>query len=252
MIGILDSGSGGLTVMKAIREQLPSSDIVYFGDIKNAPYGSKSQRELSELTAKAIVLLKERKAERIVSACNSVSASLAVSLLDVFAIAPNQLVEIVGPTVGYFRNVDKRIALCATPATVAAGMYDNAFHMISKEPLSIAIPDLAAAIEFGADIGEIKTIIQTALQPYQGTFDVLILACTHYPLVRELFAEVLGPSVIIFDPAEAVALRAKQLFWPQEVAFGTTHFIISQDSERFKQYIDELFPGMQYTLEVLG
>lgn len=180
MIGILDSGSGGLTVMKAIREQLPSSDIVYFGDIKNAPYGSKSQRELSELTAKAIVLLKERKAERIVSACNSVSASLAVSLLDVFAIALNQLVEMVGPTVGYFRNVDKRIALCATPATVAAGMYDNAFHMIGKEPLSIAIPDLAAAIEFGADIGEIKTIIQTALQPYQGTFDVLILACTHY------------------------------------------------------------------------
>lgn len=70
--------------------------------------------------------------------------------------------------------------------------------------------------------------------------------------MRELFAEVLGPGVIIFDPAEAVALRAKQLFWPQEVAFGTTHFIISQESEHFKQYIDELFPGMQYTLEVLG
>ena len=61
MIGILDSGSGGLTVMKAIREQLPSSDIVYFGDIKNAPYGSKSQRELSALTAQAMLLLKDRK-----------------------------------------------------------------------------------------------------------------------------------------------------------------------------------------------
>ena len=251
MIGILDSGSGGLTVMKAIREQLPSSDIVYFGDIKNAPYGSKSQRELSALTAQAMLLLKDRKADRIVSACNSVSASLAVSLLDVFAIAPGQLVEMVGPTVGYFRNVDKRIALCATPATVSAGMYENAFHMIGKEPISIAMPDLGAAIEFGASDQEIKTIIETTLAPYAGQYDILILACTHYPLVRHLFTEVLGAAVIIFDPAEAVAARAKKLFWPQEVAFGTTHFIISQESPHFRTYVERLFPGLTYTIEVL-
>jgi glutamate racemase len=251
MIGILDSGSGGLTVMKAIREQLPSSDIVYFGDIKNAPYGSKTQRELSTLTAQAMLLLKERKAERIVSACNSVSASLAVSLLDVFAIAPGQLVEMVGPTVGYFRNVDKRIALCATPATVAAGMYENAFHMIGKEPLSIPMPDLAAAIEFGASVADIKSIIEHTLAPFAGQFDVLILACTHYPLVQNIFAEVLGPDIMLFDPAEAVAARAKQLFWPQEVAFGTTHFIISKESEHFREYVRKLFPTLIYTIEVL-
>jgi glutamate racemase len=251
MIGILDSGSGGLTVMRAIRQELPSSDIVYFGDIKNAPYGSKTQRELSELTARALMLLKERKAERIVSACNSVSASLAVSLLDVFALAPGQLVEMVGPTVGYFRNFEKRIALCATPATVSAGMYSNAFHMIGKESLSIPIPELAAAIEFGSSEADIKTIIAKALAPHAGQFDVLILACTHYPLVRHLFAEVLGPEVLLFDPAEAVAERAKQLFWPQEVASARTHFIISQESEQFRAYVNQLFPKLDYTIEII-
>lgn len=252
MIGILDSGSGGLTVMKAIREQLPSSDIVYFGDIKNAPYGSKSQRELSELTAKSIHLLRERKAERIVSACNSVSASLAVSLLDVFGILPGQLVEMVGPTVGYFKNIEGRIAVCATPATVASGMYENAFHMIGRETLSIPIPDLAAAIEFGQSDTDIKTIIEDALSPHKGEYNILILACTHYPLVQHIFSELLGSEITIFDPAEAVARRTKKLFWPQEVAFGTTHFIISQESEHFKKYVKQLFPNLAYKIEVLG
>ena len=78
MIGIFDSGSGGLTVLKAIREVMPSADILYFGDIRNAPYGEKSREELSRLTVNSIRVLQARGATSIVSACNSVSASLAV------------------------------------------------------------------------------------------------------------------------------------------------------------------------------
>ncbi len=74
MIGIFDSGMGGLTVLSAIREQMPSADILYFGDTKNAPYGEKSREVLSELTVAAIRLLQEHGATNIVSACNSVSA----------------------------------------------------------------------------------------------------------------------------------------------------------------------------------
>jgi glutamate racemase len=124
--------------------------------------------------------------------------------------------------------------------------------MIGKEVLSIAVPDLAAAIEFGASPEVIRTSIETVLSPHSGQFDVLILACTHYPLVRDVFAEILPPGVIIFDPAEAVAERAKQLFWPMEVGSGTTHFIISQESEHFRTYVVTLFPGMKYTIEVLS
>src|SRR3989344_6221172 len=123
MIGIFDSGSGGLTVLKAVREEMPSADVVYFGDIKNAPYGSRSNSELSILTVRAIELLQKRGAESIVSACNSVSASLAVSLFDALSITPTQLIEMVGPTVASFRNSDARILLCATPATIRSEVY---------------------------------------------------------------------------------------------------------------------------------
>lgn len=251
MIGILDSGSGGLTVLKALREELPSADVLYFGDIKNAPYGSKTQRELSKLTIAAIRLLQARGATKIVSACNSVSASLAVSLLDNSTLTANSLVEMVGPTASYFKHYEKRIALCATPATISSGMYENIFEMLDKKVVSIAIPDLAKAIEFGESQESINKIIAAVLQPVLGTFDALILACTHYPLVRENFEAVVGPGVLLFDPAIAVAERAQKMFWPQEVGNATTRFLISQQSEQFEAYVQDLFPHMVYTIEVL-
>src|SRR5271165_3119459 len=118
MIGIFDSGSGGLTVLHAIRQVLPSADVIYFGDIKNAPYGSRSQEELSVLTIQALKLLENRGATNFVSACNSVSASLALSVLDVFTEKEMQIIEMVGPTVSYFKGSAARILLCATPATI--------------------------------------------------------------------------------------------------------------------------------------
>jgi len=252
MIGLLDSGSGGLTVMKAVRAELPSADIIYFGDIKNAPYGGKSRVELSRLTVAAIKILQERNVDRIISACNSVSASLAVSLYDVFEIAPQNLIEMVGPTVSYFKNSSARIALCATPATIISGMYENAFRMLGKETINIAIPDLAKLIEFGGNEAEMRLVIIEALAPFDGQYDLLILACTHYPLVTQIFIEVVNDQVQLFDPAQVVAARAKKLFWPMEVGSRTTHFILSTESPLFKAYVDRLFPGLKYTLEVLN
>src|SRR3989338_11673213 len=120
MIGIFDSGSGGLTVLKAIWEQMPSADILFFGYIKNAPYGEKPREELSRLTINNIRVLQTRGATSIVSACNSVSASLAVSLFDVLGLAQQNLIEMVGPTVSYFKDFRKPILLAATPATIAS------------------------------------------------------------------------------------------------------------------------------------
>ncbi len=251
MIGILDSGSGGLTVLAALRQELPSADIVYFGDIKNAPYGTRTRRELSGLTFEALRLLRSRGAERIVSACNSVSASLAVSLYDSLDMMPAELVEMVGPTVAAFRGVSDKIAVCATSATVESGMYEDAFRMIGVDAIHIPIPDLAREIEFGASIEQVSTTISEALAPRLGEFTVLVLACTHYPIVTDVFRSVVGDDVIIFDPAVAVAKRAKQLFWPKEVGNSTTHFMLSQESSQFYEYVERLLPGLVYTSEVI-
>ena len=252
MIGLFDSGSGGLTVLQQLREVLPSADVVYFGDIGNAPYGSKSRAELSRLTIKAIELLQGRGATSIISACNSVSASMAVSLFDIFSLKPAALIEMVGPTVSYFRESDARILLCATPATIESGVYQQAFQMIGKDITAVALPELASAIEFGAPESVLRAHIAAGLGGYDSqSFDVLVLACTHYPLVGSLFEEAVGPSVEVFDPAIAVAERAQTLLWPREVAGGSTTFIISQDSAPFRALVAKLFPDSSSSIEVL-
>jgi glutamate racemase len=252
MIGIFDSGSGGLTVLRAIRERMSGTDIIYFGDIKNAPYGSKTPAELSHLTFSAFSFLVKRGATSIVSACNSVSSSLAVSLLDAGDISSDHLIEMVGPTVRYFKHADSKILLCATPATIKSEIYQNAFSMIGKEIQTLPIPELAGAIESGASEEKIEEIIRIAFsQIPQGSFSVLILACTHYPLVMNVFKKVLGERVLIFDPAEAVAERVAELWWPREAGNGKMTFLISADSERFRRFVTEFFPKDAEKIEVV-
>lgn len=251
MIGIFDSGSGGLTVLRAIRERMPSADILYFGDIKNAPYGEKSHRELSELTMRAIELLLARRATSVVSACNSVSAALAISLFDALSIAPDHLIEMVGPTVSAFKDSPARILLTATPATIGSEIYQNAFHMIGKEIETAAIPGLAAAVEFGDSEGEIEGIIRNAFLGIRTSdFDTIILACTHYPLVTHVFERVLGPTTL-FDPATAVGERVeRQLLAQEKAGEGLTRFLISKDSQPFRVRIAGLRLG-DASIEVL-
>lgn len=251
MIGIFDSGCGGLTVLRAIRDALPSADVVYFGDTKNAPYGSRSREDLSRLTVEGLKLLQERGATNLVSACNSVSASLAVSLLDAFALSPQQLIEMVGPTVRYFKETDVCIGLCATEATISSGIYQNAFTMIGRDIVAFSIPELAGAIEAGKPEEELERIVRESLESEPREFDVLVLACTHYPLVLPLFQKVLDGRALVFDPAVAVAERVEQYFWPQEVGKGSTLFLLSQESLAFRALAAQLFPDREYTIQVL-
>jgi glutamate racemase len=251
MIGVFDSGSGGLTVLRAIRDRFPSVDVLYFGDIARAPYGSRPREELSKFTVDSITFLLGRGATSIVSACNSVSASLAVSLFDTMALPSNRLIEMVGPTVRSFREMDARIALCATPATITSGIYQSAFAMIGKAPIFVSIEKLAGAIEFGAREDEIESIIRDAFPIIvQEQFDVLILACTHYPLVSNIFVRVLEGKTI-FDPAIAVAERVEAQLWPLEAGEGRTTFTISKESEPFRGFVQRLFPSERYVIEVL-
>lgn len=238
-------------MLRAIRQVLPSADVLYFGDIKNAPYGSRSQEELSTLTIKALKLLEKRGAGNFVSACNSVSASLALSVLDVFTEKEMQIIEMVGPTVSYFKDSNAKIILCATPATIRSGIYQNAFGMVEVPVTAVACQNLAGAIEFGTSREEIRGVIVESFKEYDLTrFEVLVLACTHYPLVMDIFTE-LYPNLFIFDPAIAVADRVEKKFWPQESGQGSTSFLISKDSEPFKAFVQRLFPRLQYSLEVV-
>jgi glutamate racemase len=240
MIGIFDSGCGGLTVLRALRAALPQADVVYFGDTKHAPYGNRTREDIISLTEAAFNLLRSRGATNIVSACNSVSVSLALSV-------PERVIEMVGPTVRALAKSEKRIGLAATVATIESGIYQDAFRAAGKEATAFSIPELAGAIEAGKDTDE---IVANALAGKEGTFDTLILACTHYPLVRESFAKVL-PNVELFDPALPVAEEVKRLWGDEEQGTGTTHFILSKESPVFIRFIEAFFPESATACEVL-
>lgn len=253
MIGVFDSGVGGLTVLAEIKKALPTADVLYFGDIAHAPYGIRSREELTEFTVAALSYLRANGCTTLVSACNSVSASMAVSLFDMLDISNTQLIEMVGPTVAAFRESPDRLLVCATPATVESGMYQLAFRMIHKQVALCALPNLAGYIESGASVDTIKSDIQHALALHaEGTYDTVLLCCTHYPLVSDLFAAVVPKGVRIMNPASAVADRVGRYAWPREVGAGALRFVMSKESEVFRRYVNSLFAGQAYTIEVIN
>lgn len=248
MIGLFDSGSGGLTVLTAIRKRALKADIVYFGDILNAPYGEKSAGELARLTESGLKKLSDMGATQIVSACNSLSLSVLMG-----AAEHTEIIEMTRPISRSLRSrAGEKMLLMATQATIESRIYPNAVGVtISLD--EIAVPKLAAAIEFGSSEDEMRGILHDVFSKQKGEkYDGIILGCTHYPLVRELIeseaVKLFGPIELI-DPAEGVAEEVIRRFDIE--GSGKTIFLISKDSEIFRKRVSELFPDSSYTIDVV-
>lgn len=244
MIGIFDSGSGGLSVLRALRAIAPEADIVYFGDLKNAPYGNKSREELGALSVLGIQKLVAEGATEIISACNSVSVSIVLPMFEILGIPRANIIEMVGPTVSSFRGKEVRVLVAATKATIDSRVYQDGFRFIGTEAEGVAIPTLVSLIESGAKGAEIKAEIRAALLPFKEThFDTLLLGCTHFPLVRSAFENVLrelSMPLAIFDPAEPVAKAACERF--DTSGKGTVRFLLSKESGQFWEILNDTCP----------
>lgn len=251
MIGIFDSSSGGLSVLRAIRKRAPNADIVYFGDIKNAPYGNKSREEIGALTVVGIQTLIREGATEIVSACNSVSVSIVLPMFEILDIPRVNLVEMVGPTISSFKGRKARILVLATCATIESGMYQEGFAMIGVTADGLAFPDLAYRIEHGADSAEMFEVIVKAIAPYASVgYTHMLLGCTHFPLIFNLFEEActqLHISAEIVNPANAVADTVVSRFDIQGTA--RTNLIVSQESAVFDMFARVCVDGV-YTIRV--
>lgn len=231
MIGIFDSGSGGLSVLRALHARAPQLDVVYFGDLANMPYGSKSQAELQELTANAIKILHDAGATQIVSACNSVSASVIRA-----GTGMDHIIEMVGPAVrAVAASGAQRIVVAATPATVESGMYQKEFASGGIDARMIACPNLAAAIESGDLVVAQEKIDAVMREAINAGADALLLACTHYPLVREMF----GDTIKIIDPAAAVVEEIVARLGTQGNA--SIKFLVSKNTPEFTARVESLF-----------
>ena len=248
MIGLFDSGSGGLTVLSALQKRAPKVDVVYFGDIANAPYGERSAGELARLTESGVKKLVGMGATLIVSACNSLSLSVLMGIAE-----HTEVIEMTRPAARMLRaHAGARMLLIATPATIESRMYPNALGVTVQLDQAVA-PKLASAIEFGAPADEIRSIVRDAFLEQAGKqYDGIILGCTHYPLVRELIEKeamnIFGP-IEILDPAEAVAEEVVRRF--DTNGGGAMKFFISKESEVFRKRVNELFPASSYTIDVV-
>lgn len=248
MIGIFDSGSGGLSVLQALRVKAPRADIVYFGDIGNAPYGPRTQEELAALVKEGMQKLAERGATEIVAACNSISFSILAG-----AAGHDRLIEMTRPAARMMRaHAGARVLLLATQATVESGIYREALWSIVALD-ELPVPNLASAIEDGKKDDAIGGIVRDALESRKGkTYDKILLGCTHYPLVRSVIereAAAFFPGAELLDPADAVADEAMNRFACEGT--GSVQFLISRDSHEFRNRIAPMYLEGNCSLTVI-
>jgi len=244
MIGIFDSGSGGLSVLKALREKNKDADVVYFGDIKNIPYGNRDKKEIEQLTIAGLKILKDHGVTHIINACNSMSAAMLLSTLRILDISPESIIEMIGPTVLHMKDEKGKIGLVATKVTVDSQGYQDGFRMVGKSINIYPNKTLVEAIESGLDTDVVSPIVEKILDDVsKDKCDKLILGCTHYPLVRDIFEKVLeengcDDSLELIDPAYFVVDQFRKDYSGKGT--GQTQFILSEDSDYFRKKVVEL------------
>ncbi|MFZ4115757.1 MAG: glutamate racemase [Chthoniobacterales bacterium] len=213
-IGVFDSGVGGLTVVAALQRYLPYEKILYVGDTARVPYGGKSPETITRYSKEIAHLLFEQKAKMIVIACNTASALALPTLKNLYA-APIQGVIEPGAAAAVKATRNGIIGVIGTRATIASNAYQEALHRLSPEAhiISLACPLLVPLAEEGLFEDEITNrVLYRYLEPMlsQG-IDTLVLGCTHYPLLKNLIARIIGPHVTLVDSAENCALAVESL-----------------------------------------
>jgi glutamate racemase len=212
MIGVFDSGIGGLTVVKSLMEYLPGYDIVYFGDTARTPYGSKSPDTVVGYALENIDFLLSQGSKIIVMACNTASSVAAERAAVQFK---QTIFEVIAPAVEITVKHSKhqRIGIIGTRATINSGVYEKKIKALSPEAkvYSIACPLLVPLVEEGwTKKPETAMIIKKYLHPLKvRQIDTLILGCTHYPLLNEKIQRKIGKKVKVIDSSWAVAKTVK-------------------------------------------
>lgn len=213
-IGVFDSGLGGLSVLRALRQKLPEAEMLYVADSGHAPYGEKDVAHIVARSEHITQFLVGQGAQAIVIACNTATAVAVLQLrmrwpmLPIIGVEPG-----VKPAVAY--SVKGRVGVLATPGTLASAKFQQLVERYGRGK-SITLqpcPGLAKEIERGElDTPRLRELVAQFAEPLQiAACDTIVLGCTHYPFVRPLFEEALGPEVHIIDTAEAVARRVAQL-----------------------------------------
>ncbi|HQH34377.1 MAG TPA: glutamate racemase [Anaerolineaceae bacterium] len=213
-VGIFDSGVGGLSVLRAVREFMPEQDILYLADQAHVPYGPRPLIQVREFAEGITRFLLDRGARLIVVACNAASAASLHYLRNTFPDVPFVGMEpAVKPAAEQTRS--GVVGVLATPATFQGALYASVLERFARDVtvLQDTCPGLVAEVESGNLEGDaVREILTNALSPMlQAGIDTVVLGCTHYPFVIPLIQEIAGPGVRVIDPAPAIARQTRRL-----------------------------------------
>lgn len=211
-IGMFDSGVGGLTVLKEIKKRNPNENIIYLGDTKRFPYGSKSKETIIELTKKGIEFLLSKNVKAIVIACGTATSQALEEVKEEYDVP---IIGIIDSTAKYIKKHKKlrKIGVIATAGTIRSKGWQNKIH--SEIPEAIisykACPLLAPMAEEGWTENEIaKLTVQEYLKGFED-INCLILGCTHYPLFKKIIREELGEKVEIINTGEKLSKDLEEI-----------------------------------------
>lgn len=207
MIGLFDSGIGGLTVVRELLRSAPNAGFVYLGDTARTPYGNKSHDTIIEYALDDAAYLLSQGATSIVVACNTASAHALDALKKAYPNIP--IYDVIGPAVRRALAVTQgRVGMIGTRATVGSGVYENALRSARPDlhVMSVACPLFVPLVEEGwLDDPETKRIVKHYLAPLrQNQIDTLILGCTHYPLLAPIIQRYMGNRVTLIDSGVSV------------------------------------------------
>jgi len=241
-IAVFDSGLGGLTVVRQIMRRLPGESIVYFGDAARVPYGIKSAETVTRFAEENIEFLEAFGPKLIIAACNTVSAAALPKLQGKYAVPLCGVVE-PGAKAAVRKTRNGRVGVIGTEATVDSSSYRRCINRLNPDikVFARACPLLVPLVEEGRTSGD--PVVRMVLKEYlkllkDARVDTVVLACTHYPLLKPGIRAVMGPRVQIVDSARETARDAAEILAASgrlaRADAGTTHrFFASDHPERF-------------------
>jgi len=241
-IGIFDSGVGGLTVARAIIDQLPNESTIYIGDTARGPYGPRKIAEVREFSLEIIEFLVKRGCKAIVIACNTASSAMLRDARERFQVP---IIEVIQPAArrAVAATRSGKIGVIGTNATIDSGSYLDAFAAAPQLQItSKACPRFVEYVERGETTGaEITAIAREYLAPMiEAKVDTLVLGCTHYPLLTGVISYVMGEGVTLVSSAEETAkdlyrvLVEKNLLRENSKSAPSHEFLATGDSHQFE------------------
>lgn len=244
-IGVFDSGLGGLTAVHSLWRILPEENLIYFGDTARVPYGGRSKETILKYARQDVRFLRSFDLKAILIACGTVTTT---SLSTLQAENDLPMVGVVEPTCRRAVSVtkNKRVGMIATLASVRSGAYEAALKRLDSEvevfcePCPLLVPLVENGRIRRGDV-VIETVVKEYLEPLKAKgIDTLILGCTHYPLLTEIMADVMGPGVELVSAGEESAFELKRMLKAEgkrakETRQGTTEFYVSDRAEDFEQ-----------------